>query len=61
MFQLENISSALADPDKNTVRIQVDEINEEEIKETVESLGYIFKEPGIRIIFPDFIIICIQL
>jgi copper chaperone CopZ len=45
LIKLDSVSSALADPDKNIVRIHAEKISEEIVKETVEGLGYIFKGP----------------
>jgi len=41
--RMEAISSALADPGKNLVTVEADNLSETDVKETIEGLGYTFK------------------
>ncbi len=41
--KLGSIKGALADPDKNMVTVDADELSEDEVKDTIEGLGYTFK------------------
>ena len=43
LSKIPNVSQVVADPDKNKVVIEADSIDEFNIRETVEGLGYSFR------------------
>jgi copper chaperone CopZ len=48
LLQLQPVREAVADPEKNTLTLEADEVSESEVRAAVEGLGYTFKGRIIR-------------